>query len=164
MLILLGISTLTNLPFENKQKKAVIPGVVTGIATYLTFMSGNWLLQWLFPLLHQQVVEVYQQLAPRKWWHYIVLCAVFVPAEEFFWRGVIHGLLVKVFKPYTTVFVTAVLNGAALIYSGYLILPMAAFVSALIWGILYIKKKNIIGVITAHLIFDLLLLVFLPLH
>jgi uncharacterized protein len=164
MLILLGISTLTNPPLAKKQNKAVIPGIVTGIATYLIFLLGNFLLQWLFPSLHQQVLGVYRQLLPSKWWHYVVLCVVFVPAEEFFWRGVIQRLLMKIFHPYAAVLITAVLNGAALIYSGFLILPIAAFVSALIWGSLYMNRNSIIGILLAHLTFDLLLLVLLPLH
>jgi membrane protease YdiL (CAAX protease family) len=164
MLILIGISTLSNPPLAKKQNKVVIPGIVTGIATYLIFLLGNILLQWLFPSLHQQVLGVYRQLSPSKWWNYVVLFAVFVPGEEFFWRGVIQRLLMKIFNPYPAVVITAVLNGAALIYSGFLILPIAAFVSALIWGSLYINNNNIAGVLLAHLTFDLLLLVLIPLH
>jgi uncharacterized protein len=164
MLILIGISSLTSSPLAKWQNKAVIPGIVTGIATYLIFLLGNFLLQCLFPSLHQQVLEVYRQLSPNKWWHYVVLCAVFVPAEELFWRGVIQRLLMKIFHPCTAVMITGVLNGAALIYSGFLILPIAAFVCALIWGSLYINKNSIFGVLLAHLTFDLLLLVMLPLH
>ncbi|WAA13212.1 CPBP family intramembrane glutamic endopeptidase [Fervidibacillus halotolerans] len=139
-------------------------GFISGLFLYSLFWAGNSLFDLLnWSSLQNQVVSLYEKFSPDSIWHYIVLVLVIIPGEEIFWRGFILKRLSKYMANWTSILLSSVLYASVYIYSGYFVLVLAAVISGLIWGLLYVWKRSIPLVIISHLTFDLLLFVFLPL-
>ncbi|MEH7748308.1 CPBP family glutamic-type intramembrane protease, partial [Neobacillus drentensis] len=58
----------------------------------------------------------------------------------------------------------SILYASVNIYAGSFLLVLAAFISGLAWGYLYLWKKSMPLVIVSHIIFDLMMFIILPLH
>lgn len=138
-------------------------GLVSGTLLYLIFALGKWLIVALQLPLLQSLTELYQIVSPRVWWHYLVLFAIIIPGEELFWRGYIQRRLTRVIAPSLGILLSTLLYAAAHLSSGSLLLVIAALVGGVFWGGIYHRTGSIEMAILSHLMFDLLLLVLLPL-
>ncbi len=158
--------TIVNESLDDKvpAKEYIKHGLWSGVALYICFFAGDWVLSFLPGSLEQQVASLYKYFSFEFIWHYLVLLFIIIPGEEIFWRGFVLKRMSRLFNPAGAVIIAALLNGAGYILSGYPILILAAFVSGLVWGTLYIWKRSIPLVIFSHLTFDLLLLIVLPLY
>lgn len=149
---------------EAPTKQYITYGVISGIALYVLFFVGDWVLGIIPNPLSEQVDSVYTHFSFEFFWHYLVLIFIMIPGEEIFWRGFVLKKLLVWLNPIGAIFAGALLNGAAFYFTGYFILVIAAFVSGLVWGWLYIWKRSIRLVILSHLTFNLLLLILFPLQ
>ncbi|MED3652486.1 type II CAAX endopeptidase family protein [Heyndrickxia sporothermodurans] len=145
-------------------KKYLFKGIISGIGLYLVFWIGDWFFSIVSSYLENKVIKTYDLLSPKWVWHYFVLVFIMAPGEEIFWRGFIQKRLMKQIQGWIPVLITAILNASVFIYSGNIVLMFAALVGGIVWGTLYYKFKSIPLVVISHLIFDLLLIVVLPLH
>lgn len=145
-------------------QKYLLHGVLSGIGLYLVFWFGDWIISIISPYLENKIIKTYQLLSPKWVWHYFVLSFIMAPGEEIFWRGFIQKRLMIHLTGRSSILTTAILNASVFIYSGNIVLMLAAFVGGIVWGFLYLKYKSITLVIISHLIFDLLLIIVLPLH
>ncbi|MCA1029452.1 CPBP family intramembrane metalloprotease [Bacillus timonensis] len=142
----------------------VLIGALSGVLLYAVFFFGKLMLLFLHSPLVQEISALYSIVGPSTWWHYIVLFFIIVPGEELFWRGFIQKRLVLYFHSSRKgIFLASILYASAHFYSNSTLLIVAAFVAGIFWGILYQWKKNIWLNIVSHLVFDLLLLIVLPL-
>lgn len=139
-------------------------GIVSGVILYLLFWFADFLFDTIeIQYLINQVESLYRKFAPDKIWHHIVLILIIIPGEEFFWRGFVLKRLLKRTTMWTSIILSTLLYASVQLYSGALLLVLAALASGLVWGYLYAKKRSLPLVIISHLIFDLLLLVLFPL-
>ncbi|MGE8206690.1 CPBP family intramembrane glutamic endopeptidase [Heyndrickxia sp. NPDC080065] len=144
--------------------KYLLYGIISGIGLYVVFWCGDLLLPLISPYLEDKIIRTYKLLSPKWVWHYFVLVFILAPGEEIFWRGFVQKRLMRHLQGWSPVFITAILNTSVFIYSGNIILIIAAFVGALAWGSLYLKLKSVALLVISHLVFDLLLIIVLPLH
>ncbi|WP_100330734.1 CPBP family intramembrane glutamic endopeptidase [Bacillus xiapuensis] len=157
---------IMNEKIDDKQKTRsyLKYGLLSGLLLYALFWVGHLLLPYLPFSLDSQVSALYKRYSPQFSWHYIVLILVFIPGEELFWRGFIQKRLSVYFNDLTAILVSSMLFASIFIYSDKLIWMLAAFVASLFWGALYVWKRSIPMLIISHLVFTLLLLIFLPLR
>ncbi|PAQ14466.1 CPBP family intramembrane glutamic endopeptidase [Bacillus sp. FJAT-42315] len=157
---------IINEKIDDKQKTTsfIKYGLLSGLLLYLLFWIGHLLLPILPFSLEKQVTSMYKWYSPQFSWHYIVLLLVFIPGEELFWRGFIQKRLSNHFNDLTAILVSASLYASIFIYSEKIVWMLAALVAGLFWGALYAWKRSIPTLIISHLVFDLLLIIFLPLH
>jgi uncharacterized protein len=138
-------------------------GALTGLALYGLFWLGyNGIVTFHLPF-DRSIHKLYRWFAPSVFWEYLALVLVAAPGEELFWRGFIQNSLLKRFKPSTGIIVGACLYASVQIYSGQFVLVLATFICGLAWGALYFWKRSMPLVIVSHLIFDIILFIFLPL-
>lgn len=149
---------------EVPAKDYIKHGLWSGISLYLLFFAGNWIFSMMPGSLNDQVASIFKHFSFTFIWHYLVLIFIIIPGEEIFWRGFVLKRMARLLRPATAIVAAAVLNGAGFILSGYPVLALAAFVSGLVWGSLYMWKRSIPLVIFSHLTFDLLLLIIFPLY
>ena len=83
--------------------------------------------------------------------------------EELVWRGAVQGALVRRFGPVRGVLLAATLYGLAVAPLGAPILVVVAFACGLAWGTLRQASASLVPPLLAHLLWDLLVLVWLPL-
>lgn len=165
MLFLISYAIMNErLDDEVPTKQYLTIGVISGVALYFLFFVGDLALTILPGSFDKQVLKIYVHFKLEWVWHYLVLIFIIVPGEEIFWRGFVQKRLMKHMNKVIAVFVAASFHAAALYFSGFTILMLAAFLSGLVWGFLYMWKRSIPLVIISHLTFDLLLLIILPLY
>lgn len=143
--------------------KYILLGVISGLLIYLLFWLGFQVIDIFNLPFEKSIKKLYRWFAPSQFWHYLALILVAAPGEELFWRGFIQKRLMRYFGPVASIFGGAILYASAHLYSGTFILMLAAFVSGLIWGVLYLWKKSMPLVIVSHIIFDIMIFLILPL-
>lgn len=164
MLFLISISIISE-KIEDKAspKEYFIFGISSGIALYILFYVGDSMLTLLPGSFDKQIAKIYTVFSFEWMWHYLVLFLIIIPGEEIFWRGFVQKRLMRYMNFKVAVFIAATLNAAVFAFSGYPLLMIAAFISAIVWGSLYVWKRSMPLLIISHLIFDLLLLIIIPL-
>lgn len=139
-------------------------GAITGLLLYFVFWLGIRGMKILHLPFETSLKNLYKWFAPTLFWQYLALVLVAAPGEELFWRGFIQKRLSNKFTPIFSILVASILYASVHIYSGSFLLVLAAFISGLVWGYLYLRKKSMPLVIVSHIIFDLMLFIILPLH
>lgn len=139
-------------------------GIVSGLGLYGLFWLGSFLIDLLNLPLSNQISRLYSRFSPDIFWHYIVLVLIIAPGEEIFWRGFIQKRLSNFFNMKMSVGLSVLLYASVHLYSGEFILVLAALIAGLVWSALYAWKRSMPLVIVSHIVFDLLLFVFLPLR
>ncbi|PAE43181.1 CPBP family intramembrane glutamic endopeptidase [Bacillus sp. 7884-1] len=138
-------------------------GTVSGLILYLVFWMGIQAFDVLNLPFEKSVNKLYRWFAPALFWQYLALILVAAPGEELFWRGFVQKRLLHYFGPLMSIFIGALLYASVHIYSGTLILMLAAFLSGLLWGALYLWKRSMPLVIVSHIVFDIMIFIILPL-
>ncbi|MDQ0483239.1 CPBP family intramembrane glutamic endopeptidase [Guptibacillus hwajinpoensis] len=136
--------------------------VASALFLYLLSYVGIQLIQWLTPSLFEDMEQFYDIVQPVKAWHYISLVLIVIPGEEIYWRGYIQQQFKK-YKNGDTIIIATLLYAVAHLYSGAPLLIVAALVGGVIWGWIYEKRANFWVPLLSHILFDLLILVFIPL-
>ncbi|HZG70726.1 MAG TPA: CPBP family intramembrane glutamic endopeptidase [Chondromyces sp.] len=149
---------------DQKTGMFLMYGILSGILLYVGFWIGDWILSILPTDWYRQVSSIYRVYTPEFFWHYIVLLLVLIPGEEIFWRGFVQKRLAGYFNDWIALILASLLYASIFLYADKFIWLVAAFVGGLFWGALYIWKRSVPMLIISHLVFDLLLLIFLPLR
>ncbi|WP_096201152.1 CPBP family intramembrane glutamic endopeptidase [Bacillus sp. FJAT-45350] len=138
-------------------------GFVSGFLLYGVFAFGKWFIAWSGIPLLEQLEALYQLVQPVSLWNYLFLFLIIIPGEELFWRGLVVKRLSMKFSPMLSVSVGALFYASAHIYSGTILLVVAALLAGFVWGWIYLRTRSIWVAIFSHLVFDLFLLVVWPL-
>ena len=138
-------------------------GALSGILLYSIFWLGVQAFDLLNLPFENSIKKLYRWFAPSLFWQYLALILVAAPGEELFWRGFVQKRLLRYFGPFGSITLGALLYASVHIYSGTFILMLAAFLSGLIWGALYLWKKSMPLVIVSHIVFDIMIFIILPL-
>jgi len=139
-------------------------GILSGFLIYGVFWVANYVIQladWTY--FAKQVSRLYAKFAPESVWNFVVLILIIIPAEELFWRGFIQKRLMKSVPVWLSIIIASILYASVYFFTDYPILILASLTGGVFWGILYAWKRSIPLVILSHVIFDLLLFIFLPL-
>ncbi|RDU38385.1 CPBP family intramembrane metalloprotease [Neobacillus piezotolerans] len=139
-------------------------GILSGLLLYGLFHLGNSLIHLFHLPLGDNIGRLYKWFAPEQFWQYIALVLIAVPGEELFWRGFIQKRILKRFPSFWSIVISAAMYASVHLYSSEMILVFAAFVSGIVWGLLFAWKRSIPLVIVSHLVFDLLLFILAPLY
>jgi uncharacterized protein len=139
-------------------------GIASGLGLFGLFWIGSSLFDLLNIPISGQISRLYNRFSPDIFWHYLVLVLIIAPGEEIFWRGFIQKRLNKHFGMKLSIGISVFLYASVHLYSGEFILVLAAIIAGLAWSILYTWKRSLPLVIVSHIVFDLLLFVFLPLR
>jgi uncharacterized protein len=143
--------------------KYISMGVLSGLLLYALFWLGVQIFDLFNLPFEKSIKNLYRWFAPTLFWQYLALILVAAPGEELFWRGFIQKRLLRYFGPIGSITIGALLYASVHIYSGTFILMLAAFLSGLLWGALYMWKKSMPLVIVSHIVFDIMIFIILPL-
>lgn len=184
--ILLAVSFLTDLPFwvmftvsffilsvaainsgnfdyHNISASSLGISIFSGLLLYGLFIIGKFGSGVLLPNQLADVTTLYMKVQPQLTWHYFALFLIIIPGEELFWRGYIQGRIeYTIQNKKVVVILSSLLYTSANIYTLNPLFLLATFAGGVIWGSLYMWKRNILLVILSHLIFNLFLLVLFP--
>ncbi|MFT9599471.1 CPBP family intramembrane glutamic endopeptidase [Mesobacillus sp.] len=164
MLVLISYSIIHEEIEDNASTLSYLTlGIASGLGLFGLFWLGSFLMEVLNLPFANQVSRLYSRFSPDLFWHYLVLVLILAPGEEIFWRGFIQKRLSKYFSMKMSIGLSVLLYASVHLYSGEFILVLAAIIAGLAWSILYAWKRSMPLVIVSHIVFDLLLFVFIPL-
>lgn len=92
-----------------------------------------------------------------------LMLAPVILGEELVWRGVVQGALVRRFGPARGIAFAATLYGLSVAPLGSPVLVAVAFACGAVWGTLRHTSTSLVPPLLAHLLWDLLVLLWLPL-
>ncbi|MBN8207795.1 CPBP family intramembrane metalloprotease [Bacillus sp. NTK071] len=161
ILILISITT-GSLVFKKITLVDAYYIVVSAVSLYIISYIGIQIIQWITPSLFEDMEQFYKIVQPIKAWHYVSLVLIVIPGEEIYWRGYIQQQF-KRYKKGNTIIIATLLYAIAHLYSGAPLLIVAALVGGVVWGWIYEKRGNFWVPLLSHILFDLLILVFIPL-
>ncbi|MEH7226298.1 type II CAAX endopeptidase family protein [Bacillus sp. JJ1566] len=141
----------------------LVIAIFSGILMYFLFFIGKLGSAFLFPNQLTDVANLYTKIQPQLAWHFIVLFLIIIPGEELFWRGYIQKKIEATFdNKLLIIAISSLLYMSANIYTLNPLFLLATFAGGLVWGTLYMWKRNILLTILSHLVFNLFLLVLFP--
>lgn len=165
MLILISYSIIHEEIEDNASTSSYLSlGVLSGIGLFGLFWLGSSMIEWLNIPFSGQISRLYSRFSPDIFWHYLVLVLILAPGEEIFWRGFVQKRLSNYFGVKITIVLAVLLYASVHLYSGEFILVLAAVIAGFAWSAMYAWKRSLPLVIVSHIVFDLLLFVFLPLR
>jgi len=135
-------------------------GGLMAAATYLLYP----VLARAVPLIATDTAKLY---AAFRWPSPVVASIALVPVvvgEELVWRGVVQASLVRRLGVWRGVALAAVVYALVHVPLGSPVLIAVAFCCGLAWGALRATTASLVPTLVAHLLWDLLVLLWLPLQ
>ncbi|RBW70635.1 CPBP family intramembrane glutamic endopeptidase [Bacillus taeanensis] len=164
LFLLSMIAFRSRLIYWTKLKKTHLwISLCSAVMLYFIFFTGKALTALLFPDFLDTLSLLYATIQPYQNWHFFSLFLLIIPGEEFFWRGYLQTKLYERFSPITSIILSTMLYASAHLYSGSILLVLAAITGGIVWGWLYYYTKNLTISILSHLFFDFLLFIAFPL-
>lgn len=144
--------------------KWLLPGIVSAVVLYAVFLAAHHASGYIFDFTKDQVARVYElrQQAPTA---VIAVLLVFIaPAEEVFWRGLIQRRLAVRLGPWAGWIFASLMYAAVHVWALNLTLFAAALMCGLFWGWIMLRYRSLWPCIISHVVWDLVIFVFLPIH
>jgi len=126
-------------------------GALSAAVLYLIFFLGNALAPYLFSGSPIQVGQIYALgEGTSKIPIFLLLLFITGPGEEIFWRGFLQSHLMEKWGNIPGCLVATLIYGGVHIFSGNLILILAALIAGAFWGLLYLWKRDLLIQIASH--------------
>lgn len=139
-------------------------GLLSALLLYLIFMVGRELSGVLFSRSQEQIMSVYYL---KEEGNLIIISIILFLAgvgEELFWRGFLQYNLEQEFGAGLGYLTASLVYGGVHLWTGNLILVLAALTAGLFWGYFFLKYKSLSLVIISHIVWDLLIFIVFPLN
>ena len=131
--------------------RSIAEGVVLAAVLYGVFFVGNALAPYIVPGASGQVGGIYGLgEGSSRVWIFLLLSFVTGPGEEIFWRGFLQDALQKRLKKVPGFLVATAIYGAVHVFSGNIMLILAALVAGAFWGALYAWRRDLVALIVSH--------------
>lgn len=138
-------------PKVSFQIGSIFWGMISAGLLYLIFLIADKVLPQVFFGAKSQVEHIYRLGAgTSKILIFLLLLLITGPGEEVFWRGFIQKHLMEQFGPFGGMVITSFIYSGVHLFSGNLVLILAAFVAGSFWGLLYLWKKDLLAQIISH--------------
>jgi membrane protease YdiL (CAAX protease family) len=139
-------------------------GAVSAILLYFVFVGGREVAR-LLPFGASGIRSIYslsESLSPVV----IAVLLVFPIAvgEEVYWRGTIQTQITRRYGRPVGFAITVVANVTVHLPAANPMLLVAAFVSSLVWGYLFLATNDLAPSLVSHVLWDLLVFVVFPLN
>lgn len=159
ILAVLNRQIMNKLPFIS----SLFIGLLLGLIGYIGFKLCYIYLPEISIVAFNNVQHLLETYSPTYLWQYILLIVVIVAGEELLWRGYIQQMFKYYFPTSVAVLLSSLHFSLALLFCGYYIGALAAFLSSIVFGGIYEKVKSMSLLIIAHLVLVILLFIVLPL-
>jgi uncharacterized protein len=138
-------------------------GVLSAAALYGIFWIGNSLAPLVVRGAHGQVGGIYGLgEGSSRIWILPLLLFVTGPGEEIFWRGFIQGRLMERWGVFSGTAAATLVYGAVHVFSGNLMLILAALVAGAFWGLQYAWRRDMLALIVSHSLWSATIFAILP--
>lgn len=138
-------------------------GLLSVVILYFVFYFGNWLSRELFDFASGGIENVYAFKGNASATRISILMLLIIgPGEEIFWRGLLQRNLAKKLGPKKGFILATFLYTLVHVFTGNIMLILAALICGLFWGWLYMKYESMLMNVVSHTLWDLAVFILLP--
>lgn len=140
-------------------------GVLSAALLYFIFAAGNALAPYVVAGAHGQIGDVYR-LGDGSSLVGVFLLLMFItgPGEEIFWRGFLQDRLERRLGRVSGCVCATLIYGGVHVFSGNVMLILAAVVAGAWWGVLYAWKKDLFSLIVSHALWSAAVFAVVPIR
>lgn len=149
--------------FTNSVWKKIGIGMLSALFLYLVFFAGNYLSRLWFDFAGSGIEGVYNFKGDATGIRIAILMLLVIgPGEELFWRGYLQRKLSVITGKWTGLVIALILYTGVHIFTGNIMLILAAFICGLFWGWLYQKYNSMLINMISHTVWDIVVFLLLP--
>ncbi len=165
VVVVCAYSMLWQRPRACWRPSSIALGLVSAAVLYSAFWVGNAVAPYIVPGAHSQVGNIYGMgERSARLWIFLLLFFVTGPGEEIFWRGFLQQQLQdRVGTAWGYVLATLVYGGVH-VFSGNLMLILAALVAGAFWGAMYAWKRDLAPVVVSHSFWSAFIFAVIPIR
>jgi membrane protease YdiL (CAAX protease family) len=143
--------------------KKILKGLFFALMLFVVFYFGDIIIRYVIAAAGEGIAQVYgfKQEAPA-WRIALLMLLIIGPGEELFWRGFLQRHLQMKLGSNTGFLVATALYTAVHIFTGNMVLVLAALTCGLFWGWLYKKYNSMTINIVSHTVWDIMVFILLP--
>jgi hypothetical protein len=140
-------------------------GIFSAVVLYFLFFIGNTLAPYLLSGAPGQVGSIYSLgEGTSKMLVFLLLFLITGPGEEIFWRGFLQNQMMQQQGDFKGYILATLFYAGVHVFSGNLILILAALVAGAFWGALYLWKRDLLIQITSHAFWSAFIFAVFPIH
>jgi len=171
LIVLLAIGFLTDREYLVLLKKDLSTGLwrkigiglLSAFLLYLLFFAGNYLFRKWFNFAGSGIEGVYSFKGDAAGIRIALLMLIVIgPGEELFWRGFLQRKLSSVTGKWIGLLLALILYTGVHIFTGNIMLILAALICGLFWGWLYQKYQSMVLNVVSHTVWDIVVFLLLP--
>ncbi len=126
-------------------------GILSAAALYGIFYAGHRLAPYFLSGAGAQVGGIYSLgMGTSRALIFLLLLFVTGPGEEIFWRGFLQESLMRRWGDFAGFLAATAVYAGVHIFSGNLMLILAALVAGAFWGLQYLWRRDLLLQITSH--------------
>ena len=140
-------------------------GLVSAMLLYGVFFVGNAVAPYVVGGARGQVGGIYglgTGASPAA--VFLLLMFVTGPGEEIFWRGFLQDRLEARLGRMSGYVVATLIYGGVHVFSGNVMLMLAALAAGAWWGAFYVWKKDLLALIVSHSVWSAFIFAILPIR
>lgn len=149
--------------FSQGLLKKIFWGVISAAILYVVFYLGNTISRWMFDFAGEGIQNVYSFKGNATPYRIgILMLLVIGPGEELFWRGFLQRNLELKIGSIKGFLLGVVIYTGVHLFTGNLMLIVAALVAGLFWGWMFMRYKSIVMNMVSHIIWDISVFILFP--
>lgn len=138
-------------------------GLLSAALLYLLFFIGNYLSRQWFNFADSGIEAVYGFKGDAAGIRIALLMLILIgPGEELFWRGFLQRKLSVKAGKWTGFILALLLYTGVHIFTGNIMLIMAALICGIFWGWMYLKYHSMVINMISHTVWDIAVFLILP--
>jgi membrane protease YdiL (CAAX protease family) len=163
--IVLAYSLLWQRPTLTFRLRSLALGVLSAATLYLVFLLGNALSPFVVPKAPAQVAGIYVLgLGSSRVLVFLLLLFVTGPGEEVFWRGFLQSRMMARLGDVPGYLAATGVYAAVHVFSGNLVLTLAALVAGAFWGALYLWRRDLVLLMVSHSLWSAVIFAVAPIR
>ncbi len=141
----------------------IIIGFASAAVLYLVFYLGNMLSRMWFDFAGEGIANVYAFKGDAEAIRIgLLMLLVIGPGEELFWRGFLQRHFAARFGPWAGFLLGTLIYTGVHVFTGNLMLIVAALVAGLFWGWMYLRYRSMVMNVVSHTVWDIAVFLILP--
>ena len=149
--------------FKNGQLKKILFGLISAAVLYGVFFLGNYLSRQWFGFAGSGIEGVYNFKGDADLKRiFLLMLLVIGPGEEIFWRGVLQRQFEERQGKVKGYILATILYTGVHVFSGNIMLIVAALVAGLFWGWMYMKYRSVLMNVVSHTAWDIAVFLLFP--
>ncbi len=165
VLVVVSYSLYWQKPKISARLSSILIGLLSAAVLYALFYVGNVLAGYLFSGAQRQVGGIYSLgEGTSKILVFSLLFLITGPGEEIFWRGFLQHQMMRRWGGLQGYLFTTFIYAGVHVFSGNLILVLAALVAGAFWGVLYLWRRDLLVQITSHSFWSAFIFAVFPIY